>query len=265
MDEEIHAIVKNDTWELTSLPKNHQVIGVKWVYKAKKNANGEVERYKVRLVAKGYKQKHGVDYDEVFAPVARLETIRLLISLAAKYRWKIYQLDVKSAFLNGFLDEDVYIEQPLGYVIEGHKDKVLKLKKALYGLKQAPRAWNNRLDNYLQGNGFVRCAHEYALYVKKEDGYFLFVCIYVDDLIFTGNSSRMFDDFKKAMAREFEMSDMGLMSYYLGIQVRQTEENIFVSQEGYAKEVLKKFNMLNCKPVNTPMQFGTNYKHYSPN
>ncbi|KZV28520.1 hypothetical protein F511_15600 [Dorcoceras hygrometricum] len=123
MDEEIHAIVKNDTWELTSLPKNHQVIGVKWMYKAKKNANGEVERYKTRLVAKGYKQKHGVDYDEVFAPVARLETIRLLISLAAQYRWKIYQLDVKSAFLNGFLDEDVYIEQPLGYVIKAIKIK----------------------------------------------------------------------------------------------------------------------------------------------
>ena len=167
MEEEIQAIKKNDTWELASLPCGHQAIGVKWVYKAKKNSKGDVERYKARLVVKGYKQKQGVDYDEVFAPVARLETIRLLLSLAAQNHWKIHQMDVKSAFLNGNLVEEVYIEQPLGFVVEGCEDKVLRLKKALYGLKQAPRAWNNRLDNYFQENGFTRCIHEYALYVKK--------------------------------------------------------------------------------------------------
>jgi hypothetical protein len=140
MDEEIKAIEKNNTWELTTIPKEQKLIGVKWVFKAKNNAKGEIERYKARLVVKGYSQRPGIDYDEVFAPVARLETIRMVISLAAQNKWKIYQMDVKSAFLNGILEEEIYVEQPMGYVIKGDEEKVLKLKKALYGLKQAPRA-----------------------------------------------------------------------------------------------------------------------------
>ncbi|KAJ7976200.1 Retrovirus-related Pol polyprotein from transposon TNT 1-94 [Quillaja saponaria] len=169
--------------------------------------------------------------------------------------WKIYQLDVKSAFLHGFLEEEIYVEQPEGYVIEGQEDKVLKLKKALYGLKQAPRAWNNRIDKYFQENGFVRCPHEYALYVKAhEKGDVLFVCLYVDDLIFTGNNPIMFEDFKKAMTYEFEMTDMGLMSYYLGFEVKQNDGGIFISQEVYAKDVLKKFQMLDSNSVNTPIE-----------
>ncbi|KAJ7978961.1 Retrovirus-related Pol polyprotein from transposon TNT 1-94 [Quillaja saponaria] len=257
MDEEIIAIEKNDTWELANLPKDHKAIGVKWVYKVKKNAKGEVEKYKARLVAKGYAQKQGIDYEEVFAPVARLETIRLLISFAAHKHWKIYQLDVKSAFLHGFLEEEVYVDQPKGYVIEGQEDKVLKLKKVLYGLKQAPRAWNNRIDKYFQENGFIRCPHEYALYVKAhENSNVLFVCFYVDDLIFTGNNPIMFEDFKKAMICEFEMTDMGLMSYYLGFEVKQNDGGIFISQEGYAKDVLKKFQMLDSNSVNTPIECG---------
>jgi hypothetical protein len=140
MDEEIHVIENNDTWKLTYLPENKKAIGVKWVYKTKKNAKGELQRYKARLVAKGYKQREGIDYGEVFALVAWLETIRLMILLAAQHRWKIYQLDVKSAFLNGFLEEEIYVEQPLGYSEAENESKVYKLKKALYGLKQAPRA-----------------------------------------------------------------------------------------------------------------------------
>ncbi|WP_177314016.1 reverse transcriptase domain-containing protein, partial [Plesiomonas shigelloides] len=129
---------------------------LKWVYKIKRNAKGEVERNKARLVAKGYNQRQGIDYDEVFAPVARLETIRLIISLAAQNAWKIYQMDVKSAFLNGLLEEEVYIEQPPGFEEKGQEDKVLKLKKALYGLKQAPRAWNSRIDKYFQEKNFTK-------------------------------------------------------------------------------------------------------------
>uniref|UniRef100_A0A2N9JBE9 Integrase catalytic domain-containing protein n=1 Tax=Fagus sylvatica TaxID=28930 RepID=A0A2N9JBE9_FAGSY len=257
MDEEIKAIKKNDTWELTTLPHGKKAIGVKWVYKMKKNAKGEVERYKARLVVKGYSQQQGIDYDEVFAPVARLETIRLLIALAAQNKWSIFEMDVKSAFLNGYLLEDVYVEQPIGYVVKGQEGKVLKLKKALYGLKQAPRAWNNKIDKYFQEKGFSKCPHEHALYCKvHENGDILIVCLYVDDLIFTGNNPSMFEDFKKAMAREFEMTDIGLMAYYLGIEVKQTEEGIFISQEGYAKEILKKFEMLDCKPVSTPLECG---------
>ncbi|KAJ7964061.1 Retrovirus-related Pol polyprotein from transposon TNT 1-94 [Quillaja saponaria] len=182
-----------------------------------------------------------------------------IFHLQAHKHWKIYQLDVKSAFLHGFLEEEVYVEQPEGYVIEGQEDKVLKLKKALYGLKQALRAWNNRIDKYFLENGFVRCPHEYALYVKlyvkaHEKGDVLFVCLYVDDLIFTRNNLIMFEDFKKAMTYEFEMIDIGLMSYYLGFEVKQNDGRIFISQEDYAKDVLKKFQMLDSNSVNTPME-----------
>lgn len=135
MDEEIKSIEKNKTWELITLPRGCKSIGVKWVYETKRNAQGEVQRYKARLVAKGYKQKAGIDYEEVFAPVARLESSRLLISLAAQKNWKIYQFDIKLAFLNGFLKEEIYVNQPPGYVKKDQENKVYKLKKALYGLK----------------------------------------------------------------------------------------------------------------------------------
>ncbi|KAJ4722910.1 Retrovirus-related Pol polyprotein from transposon TNT 1-94 [Melia azedarach] len=217
MDEEIKAIVKNDTWELVSLPKGHKAIGVKWVYKAKQNSKGEIEQYKARLVAKGYCQRAGIDYDEVFAPVARLETVRLIISLAAQNKWKIHQMDVKSAFLNGVLEEEVYIQQLTGFEVKGQEDKVLKLRKALYGLKQAPRAWNSRIDKYFQKNGFTKCPYEHALYIKIKDEDILIVCF---------------------------------------IEVRQEEDGIFISQQRYTKEILKKFKMENCKPISTPIKCG---------
>jgi hypothetical protein len=135
MEEKIHAIQKNDTWELTTLPPNQKAIGVKWVYKIKRTAEGEISQYKARLVAKGYKKKYGIDYEEVFAPVARLDTVRLLISLAAHHNWKIYQIDVMSAFLNGILEEEVYVQQPEGFIMEEKESKVYRLKNALYGLK----------------------------------------------------------------------------------------------------------------------------------
>ncbi|CAJ2651499.1 unnamed protein product [Trifolium pratense] len=227
-----------------------------WVYKAKKKSKGEVERYKARLVAKGYSQRADIDYDEIFAPVARLETVRLIISLAAQNKWKIHQIDVKSAFLNGVLDEEVYIEQPQGYEVKGEKEKVLKLKKALYGLKQAPRAWNARIDKYFQDKNFIKCPYEHTLYIKAQGGDILIVCLYVDDLIFTGNNPTMFEEFKKEMTKEFEMTDIGLMTYYLDIEVKQEDYGILITQEGYAKEVLKKFKMDDANLVSTPMECG---------
>ena len=188
------------------------------MYKTKKNAKGEIERYKERLVAKGYSQKARIDYDEVFALVTRLETIRLIIFLAAQHKWRIHQMDMKFTLLNGVLEEEVYIGQPLGYKVKGEEEKVLKLKKALYGLKQASRAWYSHIGKYFQENKFTKCPHEHALYVIIKDGDILIMCIYVDDLIFTGSNPSMFEKFKKAMIKEFEMTYIGLMSYYLGIE-----------------------------------------------
>ena len=162
-EEELTSIEKNNTWVLVELPKGFKPIGLKWVFKIKRNADGSISKYKARLVAKGYVQRHGIDYDEVFAPVARVETIRMVIALAASKNWEIHHLDVKTAFLHGELKEEVYVTQPEGFVIKGEETKFYRLHKALYGLRQAPRAWNVKLNQILKGLGFVRCSKEPSL------------------------------------------------------------------------------------------------------
>jgi hypothetical protein len=166
MMEEMQSIEENQTWELVNAPGGERPIGPKWVYKVKKDEQGNMLKHKARLIAKGYVQQHGVDYDEVFAPVARLESVRLIITLAAHEGWAVHHMDVKSAFLNGELDEVVYVAQPPGFEANGEEHKVLRLKKALYGLKQAPRAWNAKLDRELQKLGFHRSDLEHAVYAR---------------------------------------------------------------------------------------------------
>lgn len=167
MNNEIEAIEKNNTWTLVELPPGKKAVGLKWVFKLKRDTNGEIIKHKARLVAKGYVQRQGVDYDEVFAPVTRLETVRLLLALAAKNGWQVHHLDVKSAFLNGELQETVYVTQPEGFVKKNKEHLVYRLIKALYGLRQAPRAWYARLSKYLEKLGFTKCPYEHAVYTKK--------------------------------------------------------------------------------------------------
>ncbi|KAI4336284.1 hypothetical protein L6164_014828 [Bauhinia variegata] len=168
MDEEIKSIEKNQTWKLVELPIGAKKIGVKWVYKTKLNELGEVDKYKARLVVKGYSQQRGIDYTEVYAPVARMDTVRMIIAFAAQRGWNLYQLDVKSAFLHGELKEDVFVEQPRGYEKKGSEHKVYKLQKALYGLKQAPRAWFSRIESYFIKEGFERSPSEHTLFLKRK-------------------------------------------------------------------------------------------------
>ena len=168
MNEEMATIVKNKTWEMVNLPNGKETIGLKWIFKIKYNEDGSVQKYKARLVAKGYSQLPGVDFTETFAPVARMETIRTVLALAAQMELNVFQLDVKSAFLNGEIEEEVYVEQPKGYEVKGEENKVYRLRKALYGLKQAPRAWNSRIDRYFVKNGCDRSSSEPSLYVKKK-------------------------------------------------------------------------------------------------
>lgn len=254
MDAELASIEKNKTWELVELPKNRRAIGLKWIYKLKRDPNGKILKHKARIVAKGYIQKHGIDYDEVFAPVARIETIRLILALAGSNGWKVHHLDVKSAFLNGNLEEEVYVAQPEGYQKKGETQKVYKLSKALYGLKQAPRAWNACLDQYLKKLGFKRCAHEYSVYTKNNDGNTLIVGVYVDDLLVTGSCPASVQTFKEEMNTKFEMSDLGLLTYYLGIEVNQQPDGISLKQEAYAKTLLIKTRMQDCNPSKSPME-----------
>ncbi|KAL0379240.1 UNVERIFIED_CONTAM: Retrovirus-related Pol polyprotein from transposon RE1 [Sesamum radiatum] len=260
MEEEIKMIEKNNTWELPERPKDKEVIGVKWIYKTKLNADGSIQKHKPRLIAKGYSQLPGIDFIETFAPVARLDTIRALVAIAANKKWKIYQMDVKSAFLNGYIDEEIYVEQPQGFIAKGYKEKVLRLKKALYGLKQAPRAWYSRIDNYFMTRGFRRSLSEPTLYVKRQGNDTLIVSLYVDGLIYTGNNEKMIHDFKEDMMKTFEMSDLGLMHFFLGIEINQEKEGIFICQKKYTETLLKKFKMESCKTVTTPLVIGEKYK-----
>jgi hypothetical protein len=196
---------------LADLLQGRRAIGLKWVFKVKRDERGEIAKHKARLVVKGYAQKRGIDYDEVFAPVARLDSVRLLIALAAHEGWAVHHMDIKSAFLNGDLQEEVYVQQPAGFVRTGEEP----------GLHQAPRAWNAKLDDTLLKLGFRRCPSEPALYTKEVEGNQLVIGVYVDDIMITGARDEDIKKFKSEMAQVFNMSDLGLLHYYLGIEVKQ--------------------------------------------
>ncbi|KAG8490680.1 hypothetical protein CXB51_013908 [Gossypium anomalum] len=234
MEAELKMIQKNDTWELVNRPENRKVICVKWVFRTKTNLDGSLNKHKARLVVKGYSQHQEVNFFETFAPVARLDTIRLLFALAAQKQWK-----------------------PEGFEVSGEEHKVYRLKKALYGLKQAPRAWYDRIDAYLSRLGFTKSISEPTLYVKKDEKEtLLIVSLYVDDLLVTGSKDELIEDFKKQMQDFFEMTDLGLMTYFLGMEVNQGEQGIFISQQAFALKVLNKFSMSKCKPASTPVALG---------
>jgi hypothetical protein len=222
MEEEMRAIHENQTCVPCVLPPKQKAIGLKWVFKVKNDPKGNVVKHKARLVAKGYAQRQGIDFDEVYALVAKIETVRVLLALAAHGGWEVHHMDVKSVFLNGDLTEIVFVQQPPGFIVGG-ADKVLRLKKALYGLRQAPRAWNAKLDKEMIALGFERSKLEHAVYRRSTGKSFLIVGVYVDDLIISGPSVQDVLRFKTEMRRKFNMSDLGLLSYYLGIQVKQEE------------------------------------------
>lgn len=248
------SIQDNRTREMTTLPAGHRAIGLRWVLKVKKDSSGNVIKHKTRLVAKGYAQRHGVDFDEVFVPVARMETVRLLLALEAHGGWQVHHMDVKSAFLNGDLEEEVYVQQPPRYICDGEEQKVLRLRKAFYGLRQAPRAWNAKLDTSLVSLGFTRCPLEHVVYRRGGDKDFLLIGVYVDDLIITGACTNEIKSFKSQMQQLFKISDLGLLSYYLGVEVSQSAGMITLCQASYAKKILELAGMSACNSCSTPME-----------
>lgn len=218
MVEELQAVKRNNTWELVELPTHTKAIKVKWVFKMKHNPDGSISRHKSRLVARGFLQRSGLDYSKVYAQVTRLETVRLVVALACKQCWSTFHLDVKLTFLNGPLDEVVYATQPLGFVIQEEAKKVYKLHKALYGLKQTPRAWNKKIDSYLVESGFIKCIYQYGIYVQVMVQDITIIWLYVDGLLVTGNNMKSYSKFKKLMKKGFEMSDLGKLSSFLGME-----------------------------------------------
>jgi hypothetical protein len=199
MHEELHQFTRNDVWTLVPCPTEQNIIGTMWIFKNKTDEHGTVVWNKTRLVAQGYTQIEGVDFDEIFVPVARLESIRILLSIACHLGFKLYQIDVKSAFLNDILQEEVYVEQPKGFQDPHHSHHVYKLKKALYGLKQAPRAWYERLTTYLLTKGFTRGQSDQTLFIRNQGTHKLIAQIYVDDIIFGATLDSLAHEFAKEM------------------------------------------------------------------
>ncbi|GJR84343.1 retrovirus-related pol polyprotein from transposon TNT 1-94 [Tanacetum coccineum] len=253
MQEELHQFDRLDVWELVDRPLCKNVINLKWLWKNKRDEENTVIRNKSRLVAKGYAQKEGIDFEESFAPVARLEAVRLFIAYAAHKSFTVYQMDVKTAFLYGPLKEEVYVNQPDGFVDPYHPDKVYRLKKALYGLKQAPRAWYDELSNFLVSNGFSKGSIDPTLFITKHGEDILLVQIYVDDIIFGSTNPKLSKRFGKLMHSKFDMSMMGELKFFLGIQIHQSPRGIFINQAKYAQEILKKHGMTSCDSIGTPI------------
>ncbi|GJU55323.1 retrovirus-related pol polyprotein from transposon TNT 1-94 [Tanacetum coccineum] len=253
MQEELHEFERLEVWELVPPPDKAFVITLKWIYKVKLDELGGILKNKARLVARGYRQEEGIDFEESFAPVARLEAIRIFLAFAAHMNMVVYQMDVKTAFLNGNLREEVYVSQPDGFVDPDKPNYVYKLKKALYGLKQAPRAWYDMLSSFLISNDFSKGSVDPTLFIRREGKELLLVQIYVDDIIFAASTPELCDLFAKIMCSKFKMSMMGKISFFLGLQISQSPRGIFINQSKYALESLKKYGFESCDPVDTPM------------
>ncbi|GJS58420.1 ribonuclease H-like domain-containing protein [Tanacetum coccineum] len=254
IQEELLQFKLQNVWVLCDLPDGKRVIGTKWAIRNKRDERGTVIKNKARLVAQGYIQEEGVDYDEVFAPVARIEATRLFLAFASFMGFPVYQMDVKSAFLYGNITEEVYVKQPPGFVDPAHPNKVYKVIKALYGLHQAPRAWYERLSMFLLQHGYRRGAIDKTLFIKKDKKDIMLVQVYVDDIIFGSTKPSMVKDFEELMKKEFKMSSMGELTFFLGLQVKQSPAGIFISQDKYVKDILNKFDFRSIKPATTPIE-----------
>ncbi|KAI3700454.1 hypothetical protein L2E82_45084 [Cichorium intybus] len=247
----------NKVWRLIPKPANASIVGLKWVYRNKLDTEGNVVRNKARLVVKGYCQHEGIDYEETFAPVARLESVRIFLAYAAHKNIDVYQMDVKCAFLNGDLEETVFVEQPPGFESKTHPNHCYVLDKAVYGLKQAPRAWYETLTKFLKESKFKQGSVDPTLFRKKVGSHLMLVQIYVDDIIFGYTDPNLSKDFEKLMKSKFQMSMMGKINFFLGLQIKQSKEGIFINQQKYTKSLLERFGMTNCSKAKVPLPAGT--------
>ncbi|GKD29619.1 retrovirus-related pol polyprotein from transposon TNT 1-94 [Tanacetum coccineum] len=254
MQDELLQFKLQKVWTLVDLPNGKRAIGTTWVYRNKKDERSIVIKNKAMLVAQGYTQEEGIDYDEVFSPITRIEAIRLFLAYASFKDFVVYQMDVKSAFLYGKIEEEVYVCQPPGFEDPDFPDRVYKVEKALYGLHQALRAWYETLSTYLLDNGFQRGKIDKTLFIRRDKGDILLVQVYVDDIIFGSTKKSLCTEFEKMMHKKFQMSSMGELTFFLGLQVKQKEDGIFISQDKYVTEILKKFGFTDVKTASTPME-----------
>jgi hypothetical protein len=258
MYEEYDALKANGTWDLVVLPRGKNVIGTKWVYKIKRDQHGNIARYKARVVVQGFRQRFGHDYDETFAPVAKMSSIRALLAVAAVRGMVLENMDVDTAFLQSPVEEEVYVHQPKGYEVPGADGirLVCKLKRSLYGLKQAPRNWNKTFHGWMIKYGFKSSDADHCVYVLIVNGSIIVVILYVDDVIIAGDNQAVVDHFKDAIACRFKMKDLGALRWVLGMEVIRDviKGTIQIKQTAYVDKILARFGMSQCKPVATPME-----------
>uniref|UniRef100_A0A2N9I8W4 Integrase catalytic domain-containing protein n=1 Tax=Fagus sylvatica TaxID=28930 RepID=A0A2N9I8W4_FAGSY len=253
MAEELDALSRTRTWDLVDLPPEKSVVGCKWVFKIKTRSDGSIERYKARLVAKGFTQEYGIDYEETFAPVARLSSVRTLLAVAASRQWQLFQMDVKNAFLNGDLSEEVYMQPPPG--LSHPPDKVCRLRRALYGLKQAPRAWFAKFSSTVSRLGFSISSYDSALFLRRTGKGTILLLLYVDDMIITGDDLSGIQELKAFLSQNFEMKDLGHLSYFLGLEITSSDDGFYLTQAKYTSDLLSRAGLTDHKILDTPIEF----------
>jgi hypothetical protein len=253
MDSEYSGLMKNKTWHLVPLSAGRNLIDCKWVNKIKRKVDGSIDCYKVRMVAKGFKQRYGTDYDDTFSHVVKFATIRLVLSIAVSQGWSLHELDVQNKFLHGILEEDMYMKQPPSFEDSNLSSYHCKLDRALCGLKQAPWAWYSHLSLKLQALDFSSSKEDISLFIYRKGSITIYLLVYVDDIIVTGSSLAAIDALLADLKSDFTLKDLGNLSYFLGIQVKQLSDGILLSQEKYASDILRRADMLTCKSAPTPM------------
>ena len=253
-DCEYQSLMDNETWELVNLPSGQKPVGCKWIFKTKCTSEGKVERHKARLVAKGYTQKPGEDYDETFSPVVRYSSIRALLAFAVQNNMMIHQMDVVTAFLNGSLSEEIYMEQPPGYIKEGEENLVCKLKRSLYGLKQSSRCWNIVFKQYMESINFKQSTADPCIFVSSERANLAIVAVYVDDLIIITETPETMKKIKDNLAMRFKMKDLGKLHYCLGISIEYDKDkgHLWMHQRQYIQPLLERYGLSQAKPSVTP-------------
>ena len=253
---EAGAMIKNDTWYESELPKGKRAVSSRWIFTIKYLANGQIDRKKTRLVARGFTQTYGEDYIDTFAPVAKLHTVRIVLSIATNLEWDLWQMDVKNAFLQGELEDEVYMHPPPGLEHLVKPGNVLRLKKAIYGLKQSPRAWYRKLSTTLNGRGFRKSELDHTLFTLTGPSGIIVILVYVDDLIITGSDKAGIQATKEFLKSVFDIKDLGEMKYFLVIEICRSKEGLFMSQRKYTMDMLKETDVLGGKIAKTPLEEG---------
>ena len=259
MKEKLDALTKNHTWDLVTLPPGQSVVSCKWIYEIKTRSDGSIERYKARLVAKGFTQEYRIDYEETFAPVARISSIHALLAVTAASKWDLFQMDVKNAFLNGDLREEVYMQPPPGLFVKSNK--ICRLRHALYGLKQAPQAWFVKFNSTIFRLGYITSPYDSALFLRCIDKGTILLLLYVDDMIITGDHLNGIQELKNFFSHQFEMKDLGHLSYFLDLEITHSTDGLYITQAKYDSDLLSRAELTDNKTVDTPIELNA---HLTP-